>query len=108
MSAVLNFNLNFQAIAKLTLLSVEFQQRKNVQNITSHIAVFLPRGSFESPLWVPVGCEIPNMRPVSCIFHSPGKENSSEYLCYLVPYVIKISVALWLYHRFPLVQNMRH
>jgi hypothetical protein len=87
---------------------VEFQQKKKSTKIASHIAVFLPQESFESPLWVPDGCEIPDMRPVLCIFHSPGKQNSSEFLGYLVPYVIKISVALWLYHRFPLVQHMGH
>ena len=32
----------------------------------------------------------------------------AEFLGYLVPYVIKISVALWLCHRFPLVQHMGH
>lgn len=104
MTLVFNLSLNRQAY--VTIYGIP--ATKNVQKIASHIAIFLPQGSFESPLWVPDGCEIPNMRPVLYIFLSPAKQNSSEFLGYLVPYVIKISVALWLYHRFPLVQHMGH
>jgi hypothetical protein len=104
MTLVSNYSLNRQAYVTICGIPAT----KNVQEIASHIAVFLPQGSFESPLCVSDGCEIPNMRPVLCNFHSPGKQNFSEFLGYLVPYVIKISVALWLYHRFPLVQHMGH
>jgi len=58
---VLNLSLNRQACVTICGIPAK---KKMYKKIASHFAVFLAQGSFESPLWVPDGCEIPNMRPV--------------------------------------------
>jgi hypothetical protein len=47
---------------------------EKIQNITFYISggFFYLRGSFESPVWVPDGCEIPNMRPLLVYSLFPG------------------------------------
>jgi hypothetical protein len=41
---------------------------------------FYLRGSFESPVWVPDGCEIPNMRPLLVYEYTVFPGNSIKWL----------------------------